>query len=551
MIACRPRWIWLAWIALAVLLPASTQAAVRAWLEQERITFGQGVRLLVESEGGTPDFSPLAADFELYGQSSSTQASMGGGRTVVRTVHTVELVPREAGVIGIPPLQVGAERTAALTLTVLPAAAAAAGGAPDVFIEAELGSPAPYVQQSVPYTVRLYYAVQLVSGDVEVQPPQHASLEQSAEDRNVQVERDGRRYQVFERRFLLQPERSGMLELPAPRFRGRARRGGADPFFDNGSPVSVAGQVLQVEVRPQPQGAVQPWLPAQSLQLQRSVPSAPARSGEPWLVELSLVADGATLAQLPALELPPIAGAQVFPEAPQSQAGLTAEGRPQSVLKRRFAIVPSRSGALQLPAVQIGYWNTAADRADSASVPALDIVVEAGATLSSAAPATTPAAAASATAVQPAATSGAALQFWQALAVLNGLGLLVVSGWAWQQRRRLAVPRQAAAAPLRPAAVDGAALQQALQTADLGQIARALRGLHGDASLEALQQRLACPAQRSALQALARAQWRPAPDGQQHATLQELREAFRNGPEWLQSRTPPPVSALPPLYPPR
>ncbi|RRT95216.1 hypothetical protein EGJ34_22025, partial [Stenotrophomonas sp. 278] len=103
------------------------------------------------------------------------------------------------------------------------------------FLEMEVDDDAPYVQQSVGIVVRLYYASQLLSGELGLDAPDGASLQRVGQDRSLVREVNGRRFNLVERRYLLIPERSGPLLLPGPRFEGRAAGGFFDEMFGGGN----------------------------------------------------------------------------------------------------------------------------------------------------------------------------------------------------------------------------------------------------------------------------------------------------------------------------
>ena len=98
-----------------------------------------------------------------------------------------------------------------------------------MFIEAEADTRAPWVQQSVGYTLRLYYATPLVSGQLDQPTPEGAAVQRVGSDLQYSREIGGRRYTVVERRFVIVPERSGALTIPAARFEGT----GVGGFFDD------------------------------------------------------------------------------------------------------------------------------------------------------------------------------------------------------------------------------------------------------------------------------------------------------------------------------
>ena len=153
-------------------------AATRAWLEQPDAVLGQAFTLNIETDAvmATPDLTPLLRDFELEGQSDSRSVGMVNGQMTSRTTFAITLRARRAGTLVIPPVQVGTQRTTALTVNVgaTPTASAAANGL--AFVETEIDDASPYVQQSVGVTVRLYYAMPLVSGQLVLDPPRGGPL---------------------------------------------------------------------------------------------------------------------------------------------------------------------------------------------------------------------------------------------------------------------------------------------------------------------------------------------------------------------------------------
>ncbi len=545
-------------IAALLLIGVQAHAAVRAWLEPDRIALGESSMLKIESDNSTAqiDYSALEQNFVLRGQSSGTQISFVNGQRSMTVQYSVALEPKEAGVITVPALAVGNESTPALLLTVVPAAVGSAASGDSVFIETDVSTVNPYVQQAVTMTVRLFYAVPLLDGSIETAPPENASLQQIGADRRGSREIGGRRYQVFERDLLLLPEKSGELTVPAARFRGQAQINDRGSYFARAQQITTIGKATVLTVRPRPAGAPQPWLPASRLTLSRSDLPATARAGEPMMVELTLTADGAMAAQLPALELPPITGAQIFPEQAQSSDSVVS-GQPVATLTRRFAVVPSQAGDLQIPAMRIDYWSTSDDRAAAASLEAGSVKIEPGAATPVVAPTPVAQIAPSALPSTAAPTSTDPellneLRRWRWLSA--GLGLALLLSLAWALRRRPAHSSgPAPAPPTDPVAVSPQQLKQALAGQNLVEISAALRASVSPPvqTLGQLRDRIEDRAQRSALEELDRVLWAPGSDTQQRqAILPRLRNAFLHG---VRPRVAGVAhrDALPPLYPPR
>lgn len=553
------------WILLALLLtwPLSALAATRAWLEQTQVALGQAVTLNVETDAvsATPDLTPLMRDFEVEGQSDSRSVQLVNGRMSSTTTFSLTLRPRRAGTLAIPALQVGNARTAPLVLQVSATATAQAASNGLVFVETELDDASPYVQQSVGVTVRLYYATPLVSGQLDLDPPDGALLQRVGEIVQSSREIDGRRYSTAERRFLLVPERSGTLTLPGPRFEGRGAGGWMDDLLGgNSREVNITGAPRTLQVRAQPAGAPQPWLPVRDLRLRYTAVPQQLRTGEAATLSIETTVVGATQSQLTELPTPSIPGAQVFAEPPQYDERFVG-GTPQVTLTRRYSIVPSQTGSLAIPGTAMAWWDVRAGAPRRATLPDLSLPVVAGAGATSSAPA----AGASPAAATP---SGGVdddilldgerrvpAHLWPWLAA--GFAVLWLATLLWGLSRRgsatsssrsRAHAEAGSAASASPATHTPADLKRALEAGDLDDIEDALRGMARPAAtdLDDLHRRLASPAQRSAVDLLRRARWAGGDAAQARAAL---REAFRGGPQWSSPEVRAADEPLPPLYP--
>lgn len=552
-----------AWLLLCLLAawPPSLMAASRAWLEQSQVALGQAVTLNIETDAvsATPDLTPLLRDFEVEGQSDSRSVRLVNGRMSSSTTFALTLRPRRTGTLAIPALQVGGDRTVPLLLEVTATATAGAAANGLVFVETEIDDASPYVQQSVGVTVRLYYATPLVSGQLDLDPPDGALLQRVGEIVQSSREIDGRRYSTAERRFLLVPERSGPLTLPGPRFEGRGAGGWMDDLLGgNSRVVNITGAPRTLQVRAQPADAPQPWLPARDLRLRYTAVPERLRTGEAATLAIETTVVGATQSQLPELPAPSVPGAQVFAEPPQYDESFVG-GTPQVKLTRRYSIVPSTTGTLAIPGVAMAWWDVRAGAARRATLPDLALPVVAGSGQASAAP---PAGRRASAAPAGADDGAIALSgerrvpahLWPWLAA--GFALLWLATLVWGLTRRhggTARPgrRGPDDAPLPTTAHathTAADLKRALDAGDLDDIESVLRGMARPAAadLDDLRRRLASPAQRDAVDGLQRARWAGGDPAQARLAL---RNAFRGGPQWQATAADAADEPLPPLYP--
>ncbi|MDH5831975.1 BatD family protein [Luteimonas sp. M1R5S18] len=546
---------WLVAWTLALAAAAPTQAATRAWLDRDRIEVGETTTLNIETDQATaqmPAFAELVPDFVLSGHSSSRGTEVANGQVRARVLFAVALQPRREGLMTVPALRVGDESTAPLTLTVVPASTAPARAGQPVFIESEADTRSPWVQQSVGYTLRLYYATPLVSGQLDQPAPEGAALQRVGSDLQYSRELAGRRYTVVERRFVIIPERSGTLTIPGARFEGTGVGGFFDDMFGDGRRALQAnGPPTILQVRAAPDAAPQPWLPLHGLELRYLATPQSLRAGEAATIDVELVADGASASQVPDLTLPAIDGAQVFPEPPQVDEAFE-RGRPRTRVTRRFAVVPTQAGTLRVAGPRLQWWDVRAGTARTATVPALELEVAPGD--SAVAPVDDAAQAAFEAGRGDAATGD--VRTWRWLAMAFALLWLGTLAWWLRERRTASAARPLSGADAVADAAPGGApstsardLQRLLQTGDLGEVELALLRLASPPAptLDALSERLDAAAQRAAIARLQEARWNA---GDPAVARQALREAFVAGPRWRAAVAPDASERLlPPLYP--
>ena len=149
--------------------------------------------------------------------------------------------------------------------------------------------------------------------------PEGASMQRVGDDAQYRREIGGRRYNVVERRFLLVPERSGALthsRRAASRVAAPAASSTICSAADSGALRSRGAPRIAAACGRCRPNAPQPWLPLHDLQLRYAATpqqTARRRGGD---AGRGGVADGATAAQMPELQLPAIDGVQVFAEPP-------------------------------------------------------------------------------------------------------------------------------------------------------------------------------------------------------------------------------------------
>ena len=548
---------------MLALVPALASAVeVTAMLDRDHVQLGETVTLNVRVEGDTggvaaPDLRALGQDFQLLGTSQNNSLSVINGQASSELTFGVALRPRHVGVLQIPALSVAGSRTAPLQLTVTaPDPGAAAATRRDVFMESQVEPAHGYVGQQLTYVVRLYYANR-IGGDAPP-PPQVDGVEVSALGKglNYDAERGGRTYHVLEQRYALIPQHAGQVEIPPVDFQGEA----ADPndpnsFFGATVPVSASAPAQTIEAKPAPADwGGSAWLPARQLSLSLdgwpTAQGAPPRVGQPLNLTMNLQATGLSYEALPALSLPPLDGATVYPDKPVTgnrQDGQWIIGRRQ----QSFAIVPERAGTLTIPATTLKWWNVLTDKMEVAQIAAHSVTVLPAIGAAAASPPAPVGAVDRATTAGntvPAATTPTP---WRWIA-LGSFALWLCSALAWWLSRRPRAPSTAVPVAARTssrqcqlsflAAARGN--DPAAQARTLLAWARAERS--AIQHLGELTAALDDTSQRAAIAALQQRHYAGTPMSDDGA---KLAEAFKRGFAWRAADAGDDHSELPPLYP--
>lgn len=479
------RWLSLL-IALLVTMPA--HAAVRASLDAQEVAVGEPVTLTLSFEGQTreqPNLAPLQREFDILSTSRSNSMQIVNGSVSSRTEVHVVLSAKRVGQISVPQLSWAGESSNALTLTVSAAGAAGTAQGPDVFLETLVEPHDPYVQAAVYVTVRIYAGEHLLQGALEFNGSGDVLVQQLGKDRNRQLEKNGRQYEVIERRYALFPQKSGEIRLPGAQFSGqimvhvRPDRLTSDPFSDLFAnmgalsgiprPIRLHGDDVVLKVQPRPAGIDEHiWTPARAVTLSEKwhPDNLEVHVGDPITRDLHLHVEGQPSAQLPDLaalqaqSLPP--GLKSYPDEPKQEAPATSDNI-ASDRNQSIALIADQEGRYELPPLHLAWWDTNSKTAREVTLPGRTLtVLPALATRASVAPAggttSEPAAAAPAPTITVASGPVKAVRTiaWRdpwawASGVFALLWLGTMAAWFWSRRASKGASsgrRVRAAAPL-------------------------------------------------------------------------------------------------------
>lgn len=443
--------------ALIVSLPSFAEVA--ATVNRTVIPSGETIQLRLQRDGSTdsqPDLIALKKDFDILGSGSGTNVEIINGHMSSKAQVTVLLSPKHSGKIQIPALQWDGEQSAPIELTVGGDASQQAQGennSPHVFLTTSLDQKQPYVQAAVVLTVRLYSDQSLYQATLDFPASSDVIVKQFGKDKASNETKNGRNYQVIERKYLLFAQRSGKISLAGPVLDAEISDGSSnDPFGDmfkslgammsQTRPLHLSANPIGIEVLPRPAN-ITPWLPAQKMILEETwgQDKATIHVGEPLARHLHIAALGLTGEQLPdpnmLISLPD--KIKAYPD----QVSIADSPEGNTVMGSRdqdIALIATQAGHYVLPAVKLIWWDTVRNTRREAILPeeALDILPASNAAMP------VPHEALPEPKLKAPELPGKAVPVWQWISMVLGLiGLATLLVWWWYPRRRVVPAQQA------------------------------------------------------------------------------------------------------------
>ncbi|HEY8158726.1 MAG TPA: BatD family protein [Methylobacter sp.] len=338
-----------------------------------------------------PDFSPLEQDFEILGQSQSSNSSWINGRSSRTIQWTLNVMAKHPGNLVVPAVKFGDDESQPASILVTQATASKTVNTDDdLFLEVEANPQSPYVQSQVLYTVRLYRRVDIAQAALNEPELSDAVVEKLGDDSNYNTQIDGVNYLVTERKYAIFPQKSGALIIKPLMLTAEvmaSNRPNFNGFFNSQMTKTkkISSKSVTLDVKPTPATFTgRHWLSAEQLVLKEewSGDNQQMKVGEPLTRTLTLLAKGTTVGQLPELNTGKINDQlKTYPDQPV----LREQKKPEGLIafrEEKIAIIPSKAGFYKLPAIEIPWFNSQSQKMEIAKIPETTITaLEAAGTL--------------------------------------------------------------------------------------------------------------------------------------------------------------------------
>ena len=442
-------------LTICTLLVATSAAAagVTASVDRSSVDLNESFMLEIVADTNIkmePDYSVLDEKFYRGQVSTLSNTSFINGQISQSRTWTITLMARATGNQEIPAISIGTEKTQPLSIVINEPVNVPPGEA-DVFVTSEVDQSETYVQAQILYRLKVYRAVAtrqpaLRNGEIT---GVEVLVETAGDERTYEAVLDGKAYNVNERVVAIYPQESGQISITPARFEARVLRDGritGRKVFESDAHTIT---VLPIPAPP----ADYPdaiWLPARDVVLSEEWSRDPTEisAGEPVTRHITTSALGQLETQIPALQPLVVEGLNVYADKPALSRRIEAGGI-RGIRQDRYAIIGVRGGAIEIPPIEVPWWNIEVGEWRVARLPSRTIHVEAvDAPL--APPAAEPLVATAAEdEVHEALPSPVADGFWkQASRLLAAVWLLTIFAWWWSSRSTQTETREPAPPPV-------------------------------------------------------------------------------------------------------
>lgn len=356
-------------------------AAVTTQVDPSSIQIGDSFRLTFTIEGsqdaGIPDLTPLQKLFNIVGTERSMSYSIVNNQAHSASQWTVVLSPKITGTLPIPAIKFGQQQSEATKIEVTgdkPTTTADDQGDKSqagVMLKVELSETAPYVNQQVIYTVKLYNSQQLLNA--EYQPPQveDALLITLGDARRYHATIDGRIYAVEELNYAITPQKSGFIKINPPGFKALV-------YDSVPKHIRLRAKTTHLNVKPIPENFKgKDWLPSKKVVLTEIYDhqDTSMNEGSTLVRTVTLQASGIPAQLLPVLEFASGSQFSSYPEkAEQRNTVVQQELIGRETVKVTYLF--NRAGRITIPALQLPWFNSETGKEEIASLPerTIDII---------------------------------------------------------------------------------------------------------------------------------------------------------------------------------
>lgn len=331
------------------------------------------------------DFSHLEEDFFTSRPSFASSVNIINNQRSQRSEWTLSLAANRLGILTIPSFELNGQHTDPISIQV-----SVDEQAPQmdelVQLHSTLSRDTLYPAESTILTTRLTIkADRRRLQNTHITPPSvdGMTIDQIGETQQYQTVIAGIEATIIEQQYRLTATQAGEYRLVEPRFQGSYLLGNTLHGGARIIPLKTEPNTYSLVVEPQPSDYQGAWLPTSQLALtdhwtnSQGTPITdsvyPLEVGEALTRDITLQVAGLSAEQLPSLALSYPDSISVYEQKPQ----FTTLDNGDTLMQLKQVLIPRRSGEIQLPDINIHWWNSRTKQAQLSQAKGLSLDVSA------------------------------------------------------------------------------------------------------------------------------------------------------------------------------
>lgn len=368
-------------IGLLSLCSALAQAEIGIQVDSSQVILGNPFKLTITQDdpqqGGLPDLSTLQHDFVILGTERSLSYSIINGQTQSSSQWIVTLNAKKPGLLTIPAIRIGVDRSTPMTINVQEPTETSKGQADTeqpqaVSMLSTLSEKKPYVNQQIIYTVKLYNSKRLLNAQYQGPQIEDALLIPLGDTNRYQAVQNNIPYVVEEQNYAIYPQKSGTLKITSPTFTALIYDPDPQRIRIQDKPIKLKVQAIPKQYK----GAT--WLPAKLIKLTERYEGNNQSLDQGSTLTRIVTIEGVGLPGqlLPTLSFKESNKYKVYTETAQEHNQIK-QGDLVGSTETKVTYLFNQAGKITIPKLTVSWFNTATQKEEVAVLPPRSIAVTA------------------------------------------------------------------------------------------------------------------------------------------------------------------------------
>lgn len=207
-------------IIILLCLVNLAHAKLSATVDKTTISAQESFNLILTGDHmtGIPDLRPLEESFKILATQRRVNYSLINNVVNSSLQWRILLRPKKTGILNIPAINFGSQKTKPLKIAVRKAATIKKIARSEIFFNNSLEKNDPYLNEQVIYNVNIYYQGSILNSSYEPPVINNALLIALGKSQQSQVIFNNKLYNVISIRYAIYPQKSGSLIITPPKF---------------------------------------------------------------------------------------------------------------------------------------------------------------------------------------------------------------------------------------------------------------------------------------------------------------------------------------------